>query len=364
MSIAKHRLQNQRLVGARFSTPEAVVRWLGAVQAQDYHSAKWALALRSHRTTEAGVEKAFNAGAILRLHAMRPTWHFVAPADLRWMLALTSPRVHVANAHMYRKLELDEALFHRVAGIFTSALQGGRTLTRKELADSLEREGIPARGQRLAYVVMQAELSGLLCSGPLHGKQHTYALVDERIPVAPPLSRDEALAALAHRYFTSHGPASVRDFAWWSGLTIADAKLGVELVRPDLQRAIIDGNTYWTGTCTGSAETADPIVHLLPNYDEHVVAYKDHSHTIDPAARDALRIRTDRPLDVHLVMRNGLIVGGWRRTLEKRRCVVKVDMLIEPRPDEQAALGQAAADYATFLGLPVELALSERQNLQ
>ena len=286
MSIAKHRLQNQRLVGARFNAPEAVVRWLGAVQAQDYHSAKWALALRSHRTTEAGVEKAFNAGAILRVHAMRPTWHFVAPADLRWMLALTSPRVHVANAHMYRKLELDEALFHRVAGIFTAALQGGRTLTRKELADILEREGIPARGQRLAYVVMQAELSGLLCSGPLHGKQHTYALVDERIPVAPPLSHDEALAALAHRYFMSHGPASVRDF------------------------------------------------------------------------------RTDRPLDVHLVMRNGLIVGGWRRTLEKRRCVVKVDMLIEPRPDEQAALEQAAADYATFLGLPVELALSERQNLQ
>ena len=357
MSIAKHRLQNQRLVGARFSTPEAVVRWLGAVQAQDYHGAKWALALRTRGTADAAVERAFNEGAILRLHAMRPTWHFVAPEDLRWMLALTSPRVHIVNAHMYRKLELDEALFRRVAGVFTAALQGGRTLTRKELADILEREGVPARGQRLAYVVMQAELSALLCSGPLRGKQHTYALVDERIPVAPSLTHDEALAALARRYFTSHGPASVRDFAWWSGLTISDARLGVELVRPDLQRVNLDGHTYWTGTCTGSAETTDPIVHLVPNYDEHVVAYKDHSHTIDPAAREALRIRTDGPLNVHLVMRNGLIVGGWRRTLEKGRCVVKVDMLMELRPAEQAALEQAAADYGTFLGLPVELVL-------
>ena len=205
------------------------MRWLGAVQAQDYHGAKWALALRTRGVDSAALDRAFDAGAFLRTHVMRPTWHFVAPEDLRWLLALTGPRVHAVNAHPYRAFELDAPLFRRAHALLTRALRGGRSLTRLELATALEAGGIAARGQRLAYIVMHAEIDALVCSGPMRGKQHTYMLLEERVPPAPALARDEALATLARRYFTSHGPATAHDFAWWSGLTVADAREGVAL---------------------------------------------------------------------------------------------------------------------------------------
>ena len=356
MDIAAHRLRNQRLVGARFHAPWDAVRWLGAVQSQDYPGAKWALALRTRAVDDAALDRAFDAGAFLRTHVMRPTWHFVAPEDLRWLLALTSPRVHAVNGHMYRKLELDAALFRRAHARFTRALRGGRSLTRQELAAVLEAGGIEARGQRLAYVVMHAELDGLLCSGPMRGKQHTYMLLEERVAPAPALARDEALARLAQRYFTSHGPATVHDFAWWSGLTVADARESVSLVGSALERVELDGKTYWmAGPPSALVEGDAPAVHLLPNYDEHVVAYRDHGPTLDPATAKALRDRTDGPLDVHLVARDGLVVGGWRRSLEKDSAAVNVDLLIPLRRPERAALRRAADDYGRFVGVPVTL---------
>jgi hypothetical protein len=355
VNIATHRLHNQRLVGQPFDTPEQAVRWLGAVQAQDYHAAKWALGLRNRGTDDASLDRAFNAGTIVRTHVMRPTWHFVAAEDLRWLLQLTSPRVHTANAHMYRKLELDEAIFRRAQDLFTAVLQGGHTHTRQELAATLESRGIPARGQRLAYIVMHAELSGLLCSGPLRGKQHTYALLEERIRPAPVLAHDVALATLARRYFTSHGPATVHDFAWWSGLRVADARVGVELLGPEIERLVVEDRAYWGTAPITAIDPTESSIHLLPNYDEHVVAYKDHRHTLDPAARESLRTRIDRPLDAHLVARNGLIIGGWRRTREQRSISVTIDLLVALRAPERAALKQASANYSRFIGSPVVL---------
>ncbi len=355
MNVAAHRLRNQRLVGARFDAPADAVRWLGAVQAQDHHGAKWALTLRTRGVDGAALDRAFDAGAFLRTHVMRPTWHFVAPEDLRWLLALTSPRVHAVNGHMYRRLELDAAVFRRAHARFTRALSGERSLTRQELAIVLEAGGIEARGQRLAYIVMHAELSALLTSGPMRGKQHTYVLLEQRVPPAPVLARDDALARLARRYFTSHGPATVHDFAWWSGLTVAEAREGVALVDATLERVALDGKTYWTAAPLASVDEDEPTVHLLPNYDEHVVAYRDHGPSLDPAAPGALRRRTDGPLDVHLVARDGLIVGGWRRTLEKSSAVVTVDLLVTLRRREMTALRRAADDYGRFLGLPFTL---------
>ena len=355
MNIAAHRLRNQRLVGTPFDAPADAVRWLGAVQAQDYSGAKWALALRTRDAADAALDRAFDAGAFVRTHVMRPTWHFVAPEDLRWLLALTGPRVHAVNGHMYRKLELDAALLRRAHARFTKALRGGRSLTRQELASVLDAGGIEARGQRLAYVVMHAELDALLCSGPMRGRQHTYMLLEERVPPAPALARDEALVRLAQRYFTSHGPATVHDFAWWSGLTVADAKEGVALAGSALEHLTLDGKTYWMAAATGSVDGHGPTVHLLPNYDEHVVAYRDHGPTLDPGTAGALRARTDGPLDVHLVARDGLVVGGWRRTLGKSSVVVSIDLLLALRRREMTALRGAAEDYGRFLGLPVTL---------
>jgi hypothetical protein len=355
MTIATHRLRNQRLIGPLFDTPQAVMRWLGAVQAQDYHSAKWALALRIRDADAAALDGAFNKGEFLRIHVMRPTWHFVAPEDIRWLLALTGPRVHAANTYYYRKLELDEDTFRRSHTILAETLEGSHFLTRPELARALEAGGIVASGQRLAYLMMHAELDVLVCSGPLRGKQHTYALLDERVPPAPSLARDEALTELTRRYFISHGPATVHDFAWWSGLTVSDVRTGLDLIGSEVEQMALDGKTYWTGAPVRTTEAVEPVVHLLPNYDEHVVAYKDHGPSLDPAARDALRSRTDGPLDAHLVTRAGLVVGGWRRTLEKGVVVVKADLLVVLRHKEQAALEQAAEGYGRFIRLPVVL---------
>ncbi len=215
-NIAHQRLRNEHLGGIPFQTPEEVVQWFGAVQAQDYGGAKWAVAERATGATNAALDRLFTEGAILRTHMMRPTWHFVLPADIRWMLALTSPRVHAMNAYYYRQVELDDAIFQRSNDVLAQALQGGIQLTRAEIAQAYKAAGINASGMRLAYFLMHAELDAIICSGGLRGKQFTYSWFDERVPATNTLDHDEALAELTRRYFTSHGPALVQDFAWWS----------------------------------------------------------------------------------------------------------------------------------------------------
>ncbi|MBK8031171.1 MAG: winged helix DNA-binding domain-containing protein [Chloroflexi bacterium] len=208
--IALQRLYNQRLVGTPFDKPEAVVAWMGAVQSQEYALAKWALGQRTAAMSDDLVDQAFAAGKILRTHVMRPTWHFVTPFDIRWMLQLTAPRVHALNAYMYRKLELDEALLQRANGVLAEALEGGQQLTREELATALEAANIAAKGMRLGYIMHYAELEAVVCSGPRRGKQFTYMLLDERAPHARTLAPDEALAELVTRFFhrawTRHDP--------------------------------------------------------------------------------------------------------------------------------------------------------------
>jgi len=225
------RLHNQRLSSTGFEKPVDVVRWLGAVQAQDFNAAKWALALRMRQATDAIVEETFNKGEILRTHVMRPTWHFVAPEDIRWLLQLTAPRVNLRAGPNYRKFELDTAVFKRSNKIFAKALEGGKHLTRPALKSMLDADGIDVTDPvRLAHVLLRAELDGVICSGPRIGKQFTYALLEERAPASKILDRDEALVELTQRYFRSHGPATLQDFVWWSGLTVEDARRGMAQV--------------------------------------------------------------------------------------------------------------------------------------
>ena len=231
LDIAHRRLHNQHITRRTLETPQALVEWLGAVQAQDFAAAKWALGLRLQGVTDDDIEQAFTDGAILRTHVMRPTWHFVSPADIRWLLALTAPRVHAASAYSNRKLELDDAMFRCTHAVLANALQGGKQLTRDELASALQQAGIVTEGeQRVTHIMMRAELDGIICSGARRGKQFTYALLAERAPQARSLARDEALAELTMRYLMSHGPATIQDFVWWSGLTVADARAGLAMV--------------------------------------------------------------------------------------------------------------------------------------
>ena len=349
--VLRHRLANQQLTRATFEQPDDVVAWLGAVQAQDYAGAKWALGQRLRSATDAAIEAAFSQGSILRTHVMRPTWHFVAPADIRWLLALSAPRVKAALASADRALGLDAAVVARSKDAIARALEGGRQLTRPELATALGRVGIATNAQALAHMVMHAELDGVICSGPRRGTQFTYALLKERVPPTRSLARDEALAELAGRYFTSHGPATIADFVWWSGLTVADARRGIAASGARLVQESVGGTPHWLAPAT-----APPIppgtVYLLPNYDEYTVAYKDCDAFFD-AARAGAPTTRDRVPFGNVVVLDGRVAGWWKRTLRARSVAVDARWFVEPSAAQRRALAAAVERYAAFLGLTV-----------
>lgn len=352
--IARQRLRNQRLVGTPCETPAAAVQWLCAVQAQDYAGAKWAVAQRTTGATNAALDRVFDDGTILRTHVMRPTWHFVTPADIRWLLALTAPRVHAANASYYRRLELDDTVFARSNALIARALQGGSQLTRAELARALDDGGIAASGQRLAYLLMRAELDAVIGSGARRGKQFTYALLDERVPATRGVPRDEALAMLTRRYFASHGPATLQDYAWWSGLAASDVRAGVAMAAPHLAHERVGDRTYWFTTPMPTACVPNPTVHLLPNYDEHLVAYRDHRASFDASVLKDMDPRNTALIDASIVL-NGHVVGGWRRTVGKNAVAIETNLFAPLDRTALAAVAGAAEGYGRFMGMPVTL---------
>ena len=350
------RLHNQQLIDSSRRKPVQVVSWLCAMQAQDYPAAKWAIGLRAPTCHDGDVEDAFNSGAILRTHVLRPTWHFVAPADIRWMLALSSPRLHSTNAYVYRQVGLDAKILARSCAMMHRALEGGKTLTRAELGLHLKRARVPADGLKLAYLMMHAELEAVICSGPRRGKQFTYALLDERAPAAKPKTRDEALAELAKRYFASHGPATVRDFAWWSGLTGKDAQTAIASVRPNLESASIGGSTVWSARDTGRGSSRTAVAMLLPNYDEYLIAYKDRDAFVDKARAQNIVARTGGAFANHLMI-DGRLAGGWSRTLKPNGVLIEVAPYKKLTPAQTRAVGGAAEGYGEFLGLPATLSI-------
>jgi hypothetical protein len=349
-TIVRQRLAQQRLSQNPLLTPEAVVAWLGAVQAQDYPGAKWSLGMRMPLTTDDTLDQAFNEGKILRTHVMRPTWHFVTPADIRWIVELTAPRVKALNATMDRRLELDEALFARSSEVIARALEGRNFLTRAELSDALAQAGILAEGQRLAYILHRAELDAILCSGPRRGKQFTYALTAERAPQANILERDEALAELARRYFTSHGPATLKDFSWWSGLTIADARTGAKLNGSTLAHDDIDGQTYWFSPSVDPAPQPSQQAYLLPTYDEYVIGYAAYDRGRMAGVQEGNPFLFDSTIVI-----GGSIVGTWRRTFKAKSVVIELTPFAPLADVEMELVNEAAQRYGQFIGMPVVL---------
>ncbi len=354
LDITGRRLRNQRLTGPGFTTPEDAVAWLGAVQAQEYADAKWALALRARRLTDAKVERAISRGAILRTHILRPTWHFVAAADIRWMLMLTGPRVSARMSPYNRHLELDASVFRRSQAAIVRALRGGRELTRQELKAVLQRARIHADSvQRLAHIVMQAEIEAVICSGARRGNQFTYALLDERVPPSKTLSRDDALAELTRRYFRSHGPAQVQDFVWWSGLTTGDARRGLAMVERDLDRDVRDGKIYWLARGARGPKAVSS-AHLLGLYDEYLIAYKDRSAAADKSRW--IRGVAHDPFNAPIVV-DGRVVGGWRKAVKNDRLTITLTPYVRFSRQERTAVAAAARSYADFFGLDLDLSL-------
>ena len=341
--VLTQRLHNQKLSSSTLEKPVDVVRWLGAVQAQDYGAAKWALALRMRSATHDAVEAAFNAGQIIRTHLLRPTWHFVAPEDVRWLLQLTAPHVNRRCGPSYRKYELDSAVFKRSHRVLTKALRDGKHLTRAVLKAALNKSGIAADDPvRMAHLLLRAELDGVVCSGPRIGKQFTYALLEERVPPGRTLTRYEALAELARRYFNSHGPATLPDFVWWSGLTATDAKLGIELA----------GKTE-----TRMTRKTDRIVHschLLPAFDEYFVAYKQ---------RDTIAGLNNWDVLGPTIIIGGKVVGTWKRTNDQDSPIA-LNILRALTKSEQRAVEKATERYLKFLNTPIEVSHKKAHKAQ
>ena len=354
MDITHHRLNNQKLLKTNFTKPVQVVEWLGAVQAQDYAGAKWAVAQRANGITDAEMDEAFAEGAILRTHLLRPTWHFVSPADIRWMLMLTAPRVRAISSFMYRQLELDKAVIKKSSAVLEKSLLGGKQLTRSELAAIFEKAGIVTSGLRMVYFMMSAELDGIICSGARKGKQFTYALLEERVPQVKALKLDEALAELVRRYFTSRGPATLQDFMWWSGLTMTDAKNGIEMVKSEFMHEHMNGKAYWFPESKPPAKLKSPVASLLPNYDEYFIGFKDRSAIGSTTTWSNLGESRSSPI-AHILFIDGQIVGGWRRIFKKNETIVELNILAKLSKAEQQAITTAGQEYSKFLGMPVKM---------
>jgi hypothetical protein len=342
--ITSLRLKNQQLLDSSFKKPEELVAWMGAVQAQDYAGCKWAVGVRTTGTTDSCIEQAIDNGKIIRTHVLRPTWHLTSPADIRWMLMLTAPRVHAFCAFGYRKMELNDAIFKRAHTVFIKALQGGKHLTRIELAAALQQAKIQTDELRMIHLLIHAELDALLCNGPRSGKQFTYALLDERVPPTKKIKQEEALAKLTERYFNSHGPATLADYTWWSGLTAKDAQKGLELIGSTLVSEVVGEKTYWM-TADTAAIKSKPSVMLLPAFDEYTVAYKDRSLVMNESAAK----KTGNGIFKPLLIIDGQVKGLWKRNDKKGSSRVYLTSFEKLKDKENKKVKEEIKRYAGFL---------------
>ena len=355
-SLVAHRLPTQRLIGPRFSTPAAAVSFFGAVQGQDLLPAMWALGLRVRDATEALIEQATFDRQLVRTWPLRKTVHFVAPADIRWMLELSAPRALKENARR-RELGLDEATFAQARRIIAHALRDGQPQPRQVLRQALDDGGVSTEGQRGIHIMGRLAQEGLICMGPRAGKQSTFVLIDAWLPPAPTLTRDEALAELARRYFTSHGPATIQDYIWWCGLAAAEARAGLEMVKSQLAQEVIGKQVYWFDPAAPVADVGPaPVAHLLPFLDEYLVAYKDRT-AVSPLKYNEL-VDSGNIIFHQPVLVDGQVAGIWLRQLRKDTVRIAARLFRPLSPDEEEALARAAQHYGAYLGLAAELELT------
>ncbi len=321
---------------------------MGAIQAQDYPMSKWAIGLRVPKSTEASIEAALDAGELVRTHVMRPTWHIVSGNDVRWMLALTGPNIKKAMTSYDRSMGIDAKMYTKTNDLIAKALEGGQNLTRKEIMEAIKIGGIETNSSRAIHFMANAEVDAICCNGVMRGKEPTYALLDEKIPKGLVLSREESLTELAKRYFTSHAPATLPDFHWWSGLSMPDARAGLESIKSALESFVFDEKTYFLPKGTLDAKV-DDTVFLLPAFDEYCVSYKDRKAVFDPQwHKNAI---TNNGIFKPIIVVNGKVHGIWKRTIGKNKVTMDYDFFDKNGGVQQAALEARTAQFRAFLGI-------------
>ncbi|GAA4460767.1 winged helix DNA-binding domain-containing protein [Nemorincola caseinilytica] len=351
--IARLRLAAQQLAGTAITTPGNMVRHFGAIQAQDAAMCKWAIGARLP-LTEQEVQAAIDNAEVIRTHVLRPTWHLIAPEDTRWMLALSAPRIRGQYMGMARTLGLDDAFIKKYNKKIERLLRDHNYQTREEIMAHLQLPGSIPNDIRPSLVMIDAELSGIVCNGPMRGKQFTYALIEERIAPVNTITKQEALAALAERYFISHGPATLADLAWWGGLSLTDARNGLAAVKDRLTSFMADGVEYFLDERSMAHRHPDgDAVHFLPAFDEFLISYKDRTASIPlPLQAQAF---TRNGIFKPIITVNGTVVGIWKRTIKKDTLHIEPQFFGKMGKAQQRAILAQAEGYAAFMGMKVSL---------
>jgi hypothetical protein len=352
--IAYQRLALQQISHPQFDDPEDVVRWLGVVQAQDYLAALWAIASRAKNLTEENIEKALADKKIVRTWPLRGTLHFVAAEDVRWILENFAPRITALHkARLKRDSGIDEKVVTRSKKVLERVLLDGKQLTRDEVYEALDKAKIVTKDQRGLHILWRLAHDGLICFGPRTGKQHTFTLLDEWIPSAKKISREEALTKLATRYFQSHSPATVQDFAWWSGLPNAEAKVAIEMIKPKLITEKIGSLQYFMPADLPLIKKASS-VHLLPGYDEFLISYTNRTASLATPDKGKM-INTINGIFFPTVVVNGKVEGTWKRDLKKDSVLLTTKSFNGFTVAQKKDIAKAAKRYGKFLGKKVEV---------
>lgn len=353
MQIGALRLSQQHIAQAQCQSPAQVVAHFGGMQGQDFPGVKWSIALRLHQATQADVNRAFDEAKIIRTWPMRGTLHVVAAEDVRWILSLTSPKNLAGSQKRRDALELDDKTLARCHQVFIKTLQGGQQKSREEMYAALQAAGISVEGQRGYHLLWNAALHGLICFAATTDKEQNFALLEEWVAPAKEKTRDAALAALALRYFTSHGPATLKDFIWWSSLSATEARAGFEDIKSQLVSETLGKTVYWMAPDRVAPQEKSSVF-ALPGFDEYILGYQDRSAVLD--AQHAEKICPGgNGMFASTIVVNGQVVGTWKRNFKKSG----IDMMASPfgamSKKEQLNFEQVALRYGHFMGLPVRV---------
>lgn len=349
------RMVNHQLQSPSFGTAEDLTSWMGALQAQDYRMVKWAMGVRLPGATQTTIEEAIEDGRIIRTHLLRPTWHFVAARDLRWLLKLTAPRVKMAIRSRHKQLGITDEVVSQSNAVIADALGSGGPLIRTALVEALEKAGFENKDNMASHLLLRAELEGVICSGPSRGNQHTYTLLDARVPEMDTPDKEDARARLARIYFSSHGPATLEDFTWWSGLTKTSARKGLEAIGDDFISEEINGHPYWMSGALASAD-AKPAgnAYLLPAYDEFLISYRNRSRLI-PDEENQQKAISNNGIFRPVIVVGGKVVGIWKRSIQKGRVLIEAEFFDRPADGTREKVEAAGQAYGQFLDKECEV---------
>ena len=354
--IANFRISNQQVGGTKFKTAKEIAAWMGAMQAQDYAMAKWAIGVRLPGSTGRLIETAIDSGEVLRTHLLRPTWHFVSAENIHWMLALTAQKIKAAMNSRQKQLGLTGAILTKSNAIMEKALKGGKHLTREQLLAELKQAKIAVDENRASHLLARGELDGILCSGATQNGKQTYALLEERVlPQTKKLTREESLAKLAHCYFSSRGPATIQDFAWWSGLSLTEARQGLEMTKADFISETINSQSYWFPNSLGMPKVDHERVFMLPAYDEFIICYADRRAVVP--YEEHTRLISDNGIFRPIIVVDGQVIGIWKRTIKKDQVLVEINLFKAPDKTSRNLIEAAALDYGRFLEKKIDLNL-------